>query len=96
MVIAVIKLLETRAALAMRRVTRSAGIGTANRSALELGVPMYMDNVSWEARTACRDGHTVVGVVISTGGWMVKVMLERRLRRSVLQTKNGVQQRDGW
>jgi hypothetical protein len=27
---------------------------------------------------------------------MVKTMLESRLRRSVLQTKNGVQQRDGW
>ena len=52
MVIAVVKLLETMAALAIRRVTRSAGIGTANRSALELGVPMYMDKVSWEAGTA--------------------------------------------
>jgi hypothetical protein len=51
-VIAVVKLLETMAALAMRRVTRSAGIGSANRSALELGVPMYMDSVVLEARTA--------------------------------------------
>jgi hypothetical protein len=44
-VIAVVKLLETRAALAMHRVTRSAGIGSAISSALELGVPMYMDSV---------------------------------------------------
>jgi hypothetical protein len=92
----VVKLLETTAELAMRRVTRSAGIGSANRSSLDFGVPMYMDNVDWDALTACRDGLTVVAVVMSTGGWIVKMMLERRLRRRVLQTKNGVQQRDGW
>jgi hypothetical protein len=40
-VIAVVKLLEARAVLTMRRVTRSAGIGSANRSALGLGVPMW-------------------------------------------------------
>jgi hypothetical protein len=44
-VIAVENLLETRAALAMRKVTRSAGIGSASSSTLELGVPMYMDSV---------------------------------------------------
>ena len=27
---------------------------------------------------------------------MVNLMLKRRLRRSVFQTKNGVQRRDGW
>jgi hypothetical protein len=51
--IAVVKLLETRAALAIRnRVTHSAGIGSANRSALELGVPMYMDSLVLDARMA--------------------------------------------
>jgi hypothetical protein len=47
-----IKLFETRAALAMRRVTRSAGIGSANKSALELGVPIHMDSVILDALTA--------------------------------------------
>jgi hypothetical protein len=51
-VIAVVKLLETRAALAMRRKTRSAGVGTTNRLALELGVLMYMDSVVLDPRTA--------------------------------------------
>jgi hypothetical protein len=51
-VIADVKLLETRAALAMRRVTRSSRIGSANRSAWELGVHMYMDSVVLDARTA--------------------------------------------
>jgi hypothetical protein len=37
----VVKLLETTADLAMRKVTRSTGIGSANRSALEDGVPIY-------------------------------------------------------
>jgi hypothetical protein len=36
------------------------------------------------------------GRVMSTGGWMVKMMSERRLRRRILQTKKGLQQRDGW
>ena len=43
-----------------------------------------------------RDGLTVVAFAVSTGGWMVNLMLKRRLRRSVFQTKNGVQRRDGW
>jgi hypothetical protein len=38
-VIAVVKLLETRAASAMRRVTRSARYGSANSPALKLRVP---------------------------------------------------------
>ncbi len=92
----VVKLLETTAEFAMCKVTRSAGIGSANRSSLEAGVLMYMDNVVLEARTACRDGLTVVAVVMSTGGWIVKMMLERRRRRRILHTKKGVQQRDGW
>ncbi len=33
------------------KVTRSARIGSANKSALEFGVPMYMDSVIWDART---------------------------------------------
>jgi hypothetical protein len=33
---AAVKVLETTVALAMRKVTRSAGIGSANRSALEI------------------------------------------------------------
>jgi hypothetical protein len=37
---AVVKVLETMAALAMRKVTRCAGIGSANRSALEILVAM--------------------------------------------------------
>jgi hypothetical protein len=92
----VVKLLETTAELAMRKVTRSAGIGSANSSSLECGVPMYTDNVVSDALTACRDGLTVVAVVMSTGGWIVKMMLERRRRRRILHTKKGVQQRDGW
>ena len=66
----VVKLLETTAELAMRKVTRSAGIGSANSSSLECGVPMYTDNVVSDALTACRDGLTVVAVVMSTGGWI--------------------------
>jgi hypothetical protein len=50
-VIAVVKLLESRAALAMRRVTRSTGIGCANTSAWELGVPNYMESVILDAQT---------------------------------------------
>ena len=92
----VVKLLETTAELAIRKVTRSAGIGTANRSSLNFEVPLYVGSVSRDARTACRDGLTVLALVMSRGGWMVKMRLERRLRRSILQTKNGVQQRDGW
>ena len=65
---AFIKLLETTAALAIRKVTRSAGIGRANRSSLEFGVPMYMDRVISDARTAWREGLTVVADVMSTGG----------------------------
>jgi hypothetical protein len=38
-----------------------------------------------------QDGLTVVAAVMSTGGWMVK-MIERRLRRRILQTKKGLQQ----
>jgi hypothetical protein len=52
MVIAVVNLLETRAVLAMCRVTRSAGIGGATRSALELRVPMDMDSVISDASMA--------------------------------------------
>jgi hypothetical protein len=39
-VIAAVKLLETMAALAMRKVTRSAGIVSANRSASEILIVM--------------------------------------------------------
>jgi hypothetical protein len=93
---AVVKLLEVTAEFAMRKVTRSTGIGSANRSSLKIGVPMYMDSVFWDARTAWRDGLKVVADVMSAGGWMAKMVLERRMRRRILQTKNGVQQRDGW
>jgi hypothetical protein len=39
-VIPVAMLLDTMAALAMRKVTRSTGIGSGNRSALGIGIPM--------------------------------------------------------
>ncbi len=90
------KVLETTAALAMRKVTRSAGIGSANRSALDIGVFMKVASICWDSWTARRDGLTVVAVVVSAGCWIVKVILERRVRRRDFQTKNGVQQRDGW
>jgi hypothetical protein len=43
---AVVYLLETRGVLAMHMVTRSAGIGIANRSALEIRVFMKIDSVA--------------------------------------------------
>jgi hypothetical protein len=69
----VVKVLEKTAALAMRKVTRSAGIGCANRSALEIGVFMKVASICWHSRTARRDGLTVVAVVVSAVGWIVKV-----------------------
>jgi hypothetical protein len=48
----VVKSLETTAELAIRKVTRSAGIASVNRSSFELGVPMYIYSVVWDARTA--------------------------------------------
>ena len=41
----VVKVLETTAASAMRKVTRSAGIVSANRSALEILDAMKVDRV---------------------------------------------------
>jgi len=48
---ALVYLLETRGVLAMHMVTRSAGIGIANKSALEIGVFMKRDSVAWDFRT---------------------------------------------
>jgi hypothetical protein len=53
--------------LAIRKVTRSAGIGRANRSSLEFGV-LIADSVSQDARTACRDGLTVA-FHVRVAGW---------------------------
>jgi hypothetical protein len=69
-VIAVVKLLETMAALAMRNMTRSAEIGSVNRSASRI----LVDSVVWNFWTAWSDRLTVVVVVVSAGGWMMKVM----------------------
>jgi hypothetical protein len=69
--IAALKLLEKPTVeLAIRKVTRSAGIGSAKRSSLEFGVPMYMDSVDWDARTTWRDGLTMVADVMSTLRWL--------------------------
>ena len=81
------KVLEKTAALAMRKVTRSAGIGCANRSALEIGVFMKVASICWHSWTARRDWLTVVAVVVSAVGWIVKVarglhQYQRRLGRS--------------
>jgi hypothetical protein len=77
MVIAVVKL-ETTAGIgdtqgdAFRRNREET-----NRSSLEFGVPMYLRQcVSQDSRT-CRNGLTVLALVMSRGGWMVKMRLEK-------------------
>jgi hypothetical protein len=76
---------ETTAESAMR--TRSAGIGV--QTGLLEAVCVYDNVVLRPGRPA--DGLTVVAGVMSTGGWMVKMMSEG-CRRRILQTKKGLQQ----
>jgi hypothetical protein len=73
-VIAVLRLLEAIAALFMRRMTRSAGIGSANRSALELVVFMKVASVDWDARRVFRDSLGGVSAMVSSGGCILKLM----------------------
>jgi hypothetical protein len=51
--------------MAMHKVTRSAGIGIACRSALEIGVFVKIDNAAWDSRTVSRDGLTALVLVWS-------------------------------
>jgi hypothetical protein len=56
----------------MRSVTRSVGLGSANRSALELSVLMQVASVSLDAWKAFRDTLKVVAAMVSSGGCILK------------------------